>query len=351
MKKAAGKKNSDGGGAHAAGKKNPRGSRANVLIFQFVVCALLLAALAMAVDLNSLAMAFSKIKIEYFLLASAAYFAINLLMSFRLTLLLSDMKEKIPFLSALRAHYFGMFSSDFTPARAGYFGAAFSLNSRGVPLSKAISAILAPQLFDFFVKVFSTVVAAAYIASMFGMSGSALLPIAAAVAVILSFMALIALLVFYPSISSPYLPLLKKIPFGGKLFLLCSKLQENAPVMRKNLPMILSIMAATWALKGFEWWMLWNAAGINAQLPANPFLFFFILQPAVTLLQFIPAPTPAGAGVSEAGTVGILLLFGVPAAPALVFGLLTRFVMIAQDWVGIFDGTKLSLDFLDEEKW
>jgi len=97
--------------------------------------------------------------------------------------------------------------------------------------------------------------------------------------------------------------------------------------------------------------MLAEAVGITPSSQLHPLLFFMLLHPALTLLQFIPLPTPAGAGVSEAGLVAYLVLFGVSAPAAAVFGVLSRAVMLVQDWVGIFEAPHLDLSFIEEEKW
>jgi uncharacterized membrane protein YbhN (UPF0104 family) len=93
---------------------------------------------------------------------------------------------------------------------------------------------------------------------------------------------------------------------------------------------------ACWLLKGFEWYFLGLALGItlNSNLGIAWFAFFLI-HPLVTALAFVPI-TPAGAGFQEFGIVGILtLLFGVAAAPAAAFALLSRGLLIFEDLAGI----------------
>lgn len=335
-------------------KQSPSNEKKNdfrPILLQIGISIILLCALLYFADFPSVVSSLASGKLEFFLAASFAYLAINLIMTYRITALLGAMGTPVNFLQALRCHYLGMLASDFTPARSGYFAAAFALHRHGPPVSKAVSSILAPQMFDFFIKVFASVVGVAYLVSMLGMGGSSILMIAAAIAVIMGFVAVIAVILFYPKIAEPHLPHLKRIPFGSKIYVMLSKLSENAPIMRANLLIVISLLFVTWSLKGFEWWMLAEAIGISPNIPFHLFLFFLFLQPAVTVLQFIPTPTPAGAGVSEAGTVGILLLFGISAPSAVAFGILTRAVMLVQDWVGVSEWRGLNLHFLDETRW
>lgn len=315
------------------------------------VSAVLFAALLMLVDANAVFSAIASSNPLLFLLAFLFYGAINFLMAFRVHTLLAAMNSHVKFARVLSCHYLGMLASDFTPARSGYFATAFALNSHKVPLSRAVSAILGPQLFDFMLKAGVSAVGLAFLATTLGLSNGMLLPAIIAIFVILGFIFTIVSLLFFPSLSAPFLPLLKKLPFGSKIHYMATKLQINAPLMRSNLPLILSILAMSWLFKGFEWWVLAEAVGMQANLPIHPLLFFLMLQPLATLLQFIPTPTPAGAGLSEAGIVGVMVLLGANPAIAAAFGIMTRAVMISQNWLGVFEWRSLKLDFVDEENW
>ena len=67
---------------------------------------------------------------------------------------------------------------------------------------------------------------------------------------------------------------------------------------------IFILTMACWILKGFEWWFLGLALGLNITWVA-----YFLIHPLVTALAFVPI-TPAGAGVQEFGIIGILGLLG-----------------------------------------
>jgi uncharacterized membrane protein YbhN (UPF0104 family) len=53
----------------------------------------------------------------------------------------------------------------------------------------------------------------------------------------------------------------------------------------------------------------------------------------LSILMF--APTPAGLGVMELGTIGVLFLFGVSAELAAAFSILIRASMILVDIIGL----------------
>lgn len=78
--------------------------------------------------------------------------------------------------------------------------------------------------------------------------------------------------------------------------------------------------------------------GIKPEIAFAPIIFWGFVQPIVTLLQFMPLPTIAGAGVSEAGAAFVLMQFGIGLPQAIAFTLMTRFVMILVDSVGIAEG-------------
>ena len=109
-----------------------------------------------------------------------------------------------------------------------------------------------------------------------------------------------------------------------------SGIQNGAQKTRRAIPEIILITAACWILKGFEWYFLGLALGIT-QIPC---IGYFLIHPLVTALAFVPI-TPAGVGVQEFGIVGIFTLLGVSSAPAGVFALLSRVLLIVEDLIGV----------------
>ena len=112
--------------------------------------------------------------------------------------------------------------------------------------------------------------------------------------------------------------------------------KDSAQKTHKAIPEISLLTFACWILKGFEWYFLGLALGItlNSNL-GIAWLAFFLIHPLVTALAFVPI-TPAGAGFQEFGIVGILtFLFGIAAAPAAAFALLSRGLLIFEDLAGV----------------
>ena len=99
---------------------------------------------------------------------------------------------------------------------------------------------------------------------------------------------------------------------------------------------IAAISIASWITKGIEWYLIGRAIGlIMGDDLIYSIGFMMILNASITLLQFAPIPSVAGAGVSEAGVVGILYFFGIEPSSAISFGILTRMIMIIQDGFGV----------------
>ena len=95
-------------------------------------------------------------RFEFIILALVAYILVNLLMSLRIKVVLDSISDELSTLKILPSSLAGMFASDFTPARVGYFFTAFSLSSRfKIPLEKTTISIFGPQLFDFLIKAVS----------------------------------------------------------------------------------------------------------------------------------------------------------------------------------------------------
>ena len=240
------------------------------------------------------------------------------------------MKESIPLNQLIPPNLAGLLASDFTPARIGYFFTAFSISSRNkVPLEKTMAAIFGPQLFDFLIKVASAAILTAIIVSKIG-ANNILINIVIILAAFFGIV-LAGLLVFWPPmvrILSPF----ERFPFVPKVFSFLRGMHEHSSSVFSVKWKIIAITAFTWMAKGLEWLLLAKAIGIT--ITGNPLydlLFMMVFQGAITIIQFIPGPTIAGAGASEVAFAIILLPFGVPFEASVTFGFLTRLTMIIVD--------------------
>ncbi len=268
--------------------------------------------------------------IWFFVPALAAYLILNLLMSYRIKVVFEAMGEKLHMAQILPSNLAGLLASDFTPARVGYFFTAFSLSSRfKIKLEKAIAGIFGPQLFDFMIKAVSASILTAIIVSKFGASNIIINIIIIAAAFGAIFFA--GLLVFWPPLLAMLSPF-ERLPIIPKIFAFIRGMHEHSASVFSVKWQIVYITVFSWIVKGSEWFFLSRALGIVITGNAlYDLLFMMVFQGAITIIQFIPAPTIAGAGASEAAFAIILLPFGVPFETSVTFGFLTRLLMIVVD--------------------
>ncbi len=324
-----------------------------ILLAELLVSLAIIAAVLYLVDVGKVAGVIANANLWLLLAALITYSTINAAMSLRIKIILDQMGHKISLASAIMSNFAGMLVSDFTPARGGYFATAFALTANHkIPLEKSIVSILGPQLFDFMLKAGAGTIAIMFILLQLNLGVASIIGVAAGVLLLCAMIAFGLLLLF----SKRFLRLLKildRIPFGGQAHRILTRMQENADAIRRVIPHIIALLAFTWAFKGLEWWLLAMSIGLQPSLPIHPYLFYLFLQPLITILQFIPTPTLAGIGVSEAGVAAVLALFGVPVYEGVAYGLLTRGIMVLIDLVGVNEArvvVRKNLDRLFEGK-
>ncbi len=325
------------------------------VLVQVVVMVAIFGALLWYVGLGSLYNALVNIKIEYLVLAFVSYFGINLLFTVRLQRVLAKQGVKTSFGKTLMAQYAGMLTSDVTPGRSGYVLTPLYLRDQKVPASKALSGILGIQTVEFLAKVVGGVGAVFFLLSfvrtenwlLFGTFlgvNVGFLVMGLGIALMLTGAIILAAItwsqramaIFNRIANSKYLK-----RFTGGLVGKLEEYKESSQKTRKAIPDIIGLTIACWILKGFEWYFLGLALGINLGLsPALTWLAFFLIHPLVTALGFVPI-TPAGAGVQEFGIVGIFtLLFAAPLpevtkAAIVSFAILARGLLIIEDLAGV----------------
>jgi len=305
-----------------------------MLAIEIIVSLAIVAGVLYLVDAEKVLAVLASANPVFVALAIATYFLINTAMSWRIKIILDELKSPLEFKKILVSDFAGMLASDFTPARSGYFATAAVLSvNHGVPFEKAVVSILGPQLFDFLLKVCAGIIALMFVMNVLNLGVGGLIGVGIGVVAIFGMIVFGALMLF----SKRFLELISfvsRFPLGEKLLSALRGMQEHAFAVKKLAPQIILLLLFCWMLKGVEWWFAGMALGISIT-SVNPFLFFLFLQPLVTLLQFVPIPTLAGIGVSEAGAVAILALFGVPAPIGAAYALLTRGVMIIVDLVSV----------------
>ena len=93
--------------------------------------------------------------------------------------------------------------------------------------------------------------------------------------------------------------------------------------------------------KAFSWYAVAKAVGMEVVFEYPESVFYLFFQPLITMLEFVPTPTLAGMGFSEAGGVLALSFFGITAAKATAFMLVIRFNTVALHLPGIEEALKL----------
>jgi uncharacterized protein (TIRG00374 family) len=314
------------------------------VILQLIVSIIAIAVVVYLSDFGKVAGILWRLNLLYLVIAAFFYILINILMGFRITMVLNDLKERLGLIEATEASFSGMLASDFTPGRVGYFATAFVItaNSR-IALHKSMLSIFGPQLFDFSFKLITGAIALWYliefISSESGGQGN-FVGMFIGIAIFVSMIVFMSLLLFSKSFVRR-LAFIKIFPYGKYTHELLSNMQKNSKTMRKFALHFTILFVIGWTLKAFEWLFVAKSVGLelNSQIPL--LIFFAFLFPLVTILQFIPSPTLAGMGLSEGGTAVILSLFGVPAYESVAFALLARTMNIAVDLVGVKGAVKV----------
>lgn len=295
-----------------------------------LVSVMSLALIAYLVGVDKILAVLLKARPELLAAALLAYAFLNVVMSYRIKVVLEGIGERISVWQAVPSNLAGMLASDFTPARAGYFFTAFSISSRnGIALEKTILSIFGPQMFDFLIKVTCAGVLLLMLLSMVEVGDMTL-----NAAFLLAFLATIlfvSVLVFHPPLLAR-LASLESIPFVPFAFAFLRRMHIHSDKVLALKEKIILITFSSWFIKGVEWFFLSRAIGISLSgNPVQDLLFIMVFQGAITIIQFLPIPTLAGAGASEAGFAAILIFFGIPFEVGVTFGFLTRLTMITVD--------------------
>jgi len=264
------------------------------------------------------------------------YFVVVLTMTYRLKIVLNELKLAISLRELLKSVLAGMIASDFTPARSGYFFVAFSLSSKlKTKINDTLLAIFGPQLFDFTIKALALTTMILFLFNYVGGLENSIFITILSIIGIFSVIGFFGALLFVNGFLENF-SFVKTLPVLSKIYSLFSMMQKNSHKLMDIKWKIIGVTLFSWILKGCEWLIISQALGID--IFGNLFydyLFIMIFQASITLIQFVPLPTIAGGGASELGFSGVLYLVGVPMEIGLAFALLTRIVMIVVDIFGI----------------
>ena len=295
-----------------------------LLIANAIISIILIAIILYVVGFDEVVAELQNISLEFLALGILALFGLDLLMSYRIKILLEGAGEPVAFLKILKSHFVGMLMADFTPSRTGYFATAAALRyNYDVPSEKALLSIFGPQIFDFVFKMVIGSLAIIYLMYVFIGTGDGLIFISGALLILL-IVAVMVLILF----SRRFLRLFsfaERLPILSRLYNVVIKMQENSHVVVKKTPHILVLILLSWVCRAFSWFFAARSVGITLDTAFPEIFVYFFLQPLITMLEFIPSPTIAGLGLSEGGSTLVLSLLGVSPATAALFALVARF--------------------------
>lgn len=295
-----------------------------LLALNALISIALVAVVLYLVGISDVIREFAAVDIWFLVLGMLCLLGMDLVMSYRIKLILEEAGAKASFIGILGSHFVGMLFADFTPSRAGYFATAAALRyNQGVPSDKALLSIFGPQVFDFAFKVVTGSLAILYIMMIFIGPGQGLILIAGAF--VIGAIIVVMLLTLFSSRFLALFSFARKLPIISRFYEVVVRMQESSHVIVKKTPHIIGLILVSWALKAFSWYFVAKSVGITVATPFPEFVFYFFLQPLVTMLEFVPSPTIAGLGLSEGGNTLVFSLFGIEPAKAASFALLARF--------------------------
>lgn len=293
------------------------------LLLSIVVSLALMALILHFVGADKFFSEFSNI--DYFMLLLAIFFLLimYIAMAYRIKVVLDDTNTKIRFIDILKSHFVGMLLADLTPARTGYFAtsAVLHYNYKVAP-EKALVSIFGPQIFDFALKAVAGT--AAVLILLWRVTDEQNKPVLLLGSMVMSFGVVIMLLILFSEQFLRFFTFSKKLPLIGSIYSLMENMQKSSHVIVRKTPELLIILMFTWSMKAISWYFVAKSLGITIDVGLPELAFYYLLQPLVTILEFIPLPTLAGTGASEAGAAFIFAALGMNPAVGAAFAFLAR---------------------------
>ncbi|MFC1786443.1 flippase-like domain-containing protein [Halobacteriota archaeon] len=293
-------------------------------IIQILIGIAIVIAIVYTTDFEEVAEILTNLNFLFLTLAVLAYFLNNFIMAYRLHIIFKKVDKKIRLGQVFWAHMCGMIVSDFTPARSGYMYSLVPLKKRGIKPEAALSTISYCYVFDLILKVVFGAVAVLMILSLIGIPGYILRVLSIGL-MIVALLIVVALTFFNIHIPDRIRKILEKHRIGS--FIL--KVQKESAKVRGFIPMILSISFLGWILRGFEWFMIGRALGIDLSILKSLFL-----NPLLTALSMVPF-TSAGLGIQEFGISETFSLIGVPISASVAFAVIVRVMNTSVDCLGL----------------
>lgn len=301
-------------------------------IITLIIGLALLAALFYTMGINSVLSVLYNTDPYLFIYAGIALLAMEFFLCLKLKILVPAMSLKETFLS----HQGGMFFSDMTPGKAGYFYTAYSIAKKTqTSISERLGIITLIQGLMMVTKIIVLVIAFVYLSFIIQLPLVFLVAFAVPVSIVA--------LVFFILYTKTSHTVLSRIPILRKATKYLELMQSAvANISRGAIIKILIIDAVCWVFTGLQFYFLGAAIGMHIGLVMS-----ILVAQLLSVLMFIPI-SPAGLGVTEGGSVLLFILLGFTAPQAISIILLWRINSIIFDGLtGMWDLKTVKLP----EKW
>ncbi|MBN2014018.1 MAG: flippase-like domain-containing protein [Candidatus Altiarchaeota archaeon] len=268
---------------------------------------------------------FLKTKPEYFLVAGVFYLTNELIAAVALRMISPG---KISLIETLISHMCGMFYSNATPGRIGYYYTSLSMAKKTKTSRRGnIGLLTLFQGMNFFIKVFLCVIAVIYFSTYVMDAESLNYLLLVSIFPLIGVVLLVV--IFYTKIFNRFMA---RIPLARNFTEHVKDMQQAVREVKKEKLFKLSVLLILgWLSMGAQWYFL--AKSINLEIS---YLMALMLQPLLTTVMFIPI-SPSGLGITEAGSALLFNVIGFTAADGVAFMLLFRLNSILVDFIGIID--------------
>ncbi len=301
-----------------------------------IISIILIAILILYINPNSFFSIISKANIYYLLASTLFLILMHLTMAYRIRYLASTINEDISMMVAFNTHMLGMLLSDITPGRIGYLMSPVYLKVKGLNGHKAAFSVITAQPFDMMFKFIGVVLGIITL-------GYKLLPIN--LLVILFLLSLfMTFFIFLLVFSKRFLSLLFNIYRMVSHFPLILNLNLHIERLFSSIKNMQSLAKSIsrYGLKlsalvflGYTFRVLnWLFAALAFNIVLQP-LLFYIIQPLVSIIDFLPLPSAAGTGFSEFGMGLALSVFDIPIKLSITYAIFIRLQSITVDLLGI----------------
>ena len=263
---------------------------------------------------------------EYFLLAGLFYLLNEVVAALSLKVITSS---RISLLELIISHMCGMFYSNATPGRIGYYYTAFSISKKTeTSRSGNIGILTLFQGINFLIKVFLCIMALIYFSSFIVDTESR---------IYLLLVSLFPILGVFLIILALYTNFLNKILIGIPILrnfieYIISMQDAVREVDREKMLKLIILSLFGWIFMSAQWFFLAISMGIKN----FTYLTALMIQPLLTTIMFVPI-SPSGLGLAEGGSALLFRVVGLTPANGVAFMLLVRINSIFIDLFGIID--------------